>query len=201
MMRVTIIYDNESCLVEAHEKRILFDTGTDGELLLSNMKVLGISPASIDELFLSHAHFDHIGGLSTFLKENERVRIYAPVTIRGIRPAGEVIYVEKPIKIDRHFYSTGLLGGIEQSLLIEDKVGLVVVVGCSHPGVGAILSKADEVGTPHTLIGGLHDYDEYQLLERLQLVCPTHCTRHIAEIRSRYPDKYTRGGVGEVIEI
>ena len=101
-MIITIIYDNESfrqglradwgfaCLIEAYGKRILFDTGTDGTLLLENMHALDISPNSIDELFLSHAHFDHIGGMAAFLKENENLKVYAPPALRGIRPAREV---------------------------------------------------------------------------------------------------------------
>ncbi len=213
VMKLKIIYDNESyleglrpdwgfsCLIEARDKRILFDTGTDGMLLLENMHALGIAPASITEVFFSHAHFDHIGGLATFLRENEHVKIYAPETLRGIRPAAEVVYVKEPIQLDSHFHSTVLLENIEQSLVIEDEKGVIVIVGCSHPGVGAILESARNVGRPHTLVGGLHGFDEYPLLGLLDFVCPTHCTQHISEIRSRYPEKYVPGGAGAVIEI
>ena len=59
-MKIKIIYDNTvfvdgfaadwgfSCLVEAHGKRILFDTGAKGPVLLQNMARLGISPDSLD---------------------------------------------------------------------------------------------------------------------------------------------------------
>jgi len=66
-MKVTIIYDNEvykeglvadwgfSCLVEVkNTPKILFDTGTNGSILLSNMEKLGIEPVSIGEVFISH---------------------------------------------------------------------------------------------------------------------------------------------------
>lgn len=70
-LRMTIVYDNNalqerlaadwgfSCLVKGLEKSILFDTGRDGRTLLSNMEKLGISPAEIDLVFLSHEHKDH----------------------------------------------------------------------------------------------------------------------------------------------
>ena len=213
MITITIIYDNEStqqalrpdwgfsCLINAYGSRILFDTGTDGALLLENMKALDIDPASIDELFLSHAHFDHIGGMSAFLGENGRVKVYAPSALRGIRPAKEVVYVDQAMEMHTHFHSTGLLEGVEQSMVIEDNDGVVVIVGCSHPGVSQILDKAEDFGKPHTLIGGLHGFSEFERLEPLRHVCPTHCTHHIAEIKSRYPEKYIKGGAGVVIKI
>ena len=48
-----------SCLVE--EAGLLFDTGAKGDVLLSNMRALGIDPADIRYLVLSHDHWDHGG--------------------------------------------------------------------------------------------------------------------------------------------
>ena len=89
-LRITIIYDNNSynkeletrwgfsCLVEGLKKTILFDVGGDGSVLLGNMKKLKISPEKIDIVMLSHIHYDHIGGISDFLKENPNVAVYTP---------------------------------------------------------------------------------------------------------------------------
>jgi len=52
---------------EIGEKRILFDTGRRGNILLNNMKALGISPDEIGTIVFSHGHSDHTGGLPTFL--------------------------------------------------------------------------------------------------------------------------------------
>jgi len=94
-----------------------------------------------------------------------------------------------------------LLKDIEQCLIVETDKGLVIIVGCSHPGVDAILDAASQFGTPYAVIGGLHGFDEFELIQKLQFVCPTHCTQHIPEIQSLYPDKYVQGGAGKVIEI
>jgi len=101
-MKLTIIYDNTtrddalppdwgfSCLVEAHGKTILFDTGARGRLLLDNMKKLGIDPQSVDELFISHDHWDHTGGMADFFAIRE-VPCYVPEifsTPAGPAPVG-----------------------------------------------------------------------------------------------------------------
>ncbi len=48
---------------------ILLDTGQSAEPLLHNMKLKGISPQTIDMIFLSHCHYDHTRGLAGILEE------------------------------------------------------------------------------------------------------------------------------------
>lgn len=212
-MKVTIIYDNTvykeglqadwgfSCLVEVENtSKILFDTGTNGSILLSNMKKVGIDPKSIDEVFISHAHFDHTGGLSTFLNVNSDVKVYVPVSFRGIRGAKEVISVSGSLKIHENVFSTGELDHIEQSMAVKIDRGIVLIVGCSHPKMAHILDAGSQFGKAYAIIGGLHGFREYDLFKDLELICPTHCTQHKAEIRSLYPEKYIEGGVGRIIE-
>ena len=212
-MTLKILYDNSvflaglkadwgfSCLVEAHRRAILFDAGANGSVLLDNMKKLHVAPASIDEVFISHSHFDHIGGLSAFLNKNHNVKIYVPISPRGIRDAKEIISVSEPRELHEGFFSTGELKHIEQSLIVKTQNGLVVIVGCSHSEIGNIFRAASRYGKIYAVIGGLHGFEEFDLLEDLGMVCPTHCTRNIGEIRSRYPEKYVEGGAGKVIEI
>ena len=49
-------------------RRILLDTGQEAAPILHNMEILGIDPAAIDCIFLSHCHYDHTGGLAGILR-------------------------------------------------------------------------------------------------------------------------------------
>lgn len=77
-MRVTCLVDNEalpglrsehglSFLIDTPDGSVLFDTGASGDVLLHNMRELGIAPQSIDAVAISHAHRDHTGGLEALL--------------------------------------------------------------------------------------------------------------------------------------
>ncbi len=210
-MKITIIYDNTahrenlradwgfSALVEAEGRTILFDTGAKGAILLENMSALGVDPMSVEEVFISHAHHDHMGGLIDFLRINP-VRVILPRSAPVLQGV-EVIRVKGPVEIHPRIFSTGELRNGEQSLVVETDRGLVVIVGCSHPGVGTILDAASRFGEVKGLIGGLHGFSDLDKIEDLELVCPTHCTARISLIRSRYPEKYLEGGAGRVIEI
>ena len=212
-MKITILYDNTlfqnnlksdwgfSCLAEAHGRTILFDTGANGTILLENMKKLNIQPSSVDDVFISHAHFDHVGGLSSFLDKNSNVTVFVPVSLRGIRNAKKVIYVDKPMILYENFYSTGELENIKQAMAVKTEKGLVLLVGCSHPDMKNIMDTASQFGKIYAIIGGLHGFDDYELLKSLDVICPTHCTQHIAEIKALYPEKYIEGGVGKIIEL
>ena len=212
-MKITIIYDNEvwkeglksdwgfSCIIEVYDKKIFFDTGVNGSTFLYNMRKLGIDPVIVEEVIISHAHFDHAGGLTSFLNVNSNVKIYVPVSLRGVRSAKEVVFVSGPIKIHKNIFLTGELQGIEQSLIITTDKGLVLIVGCSHPGIKNILRATLQFGKLYAIIGGLHGFNEFNLIEGLALVCPTHCTQFKSEIKALYPQKYIEGGVGRVIEI
>jgi len=211
-MKTTIIYDNTSlkedlradwgfsALVEAKGKRILFDTGASGSILLSNMKQLEIDPKSIDEVFISHFHFDHTGGLSAFLDLNNEVKVWVPPSFRGVKNAEEVVAVENPRELCEGIYSTGELEGIEQSLCVETQKGIVIIAGCSHPRMEHIIGTASEFGRVYGIIGGFHG-NRPESLKGLALICATHCTQYKQEIMSLYPDSYVEGGAGKVIEV
>ena len=115
--------------------------------------------------------------------------------------AGEIVEIKEAKQLSGNIFSTGELKNIEQSLVVRTEKGLVVVVGCSHSGVENILNTASQFGKVYALIGGLHGFKEFAVLEDINLVCPTHCTQHSSEIKSLYPEKFIEGGAGKIIEI
>jgi 7,8-dihydropterin-6-yl-methyl-4-(beta-D-ribofuranosyl)aminobenzene 5'-phosphate synthase len=211
-IRITIVYDNVawdkallpgwgfSCLVETPARTLLFDTGARGEILLGNMEKLNLTPSAIDTVFISHAHWDHTGGLESFLRVHS-IPVVVPAFCPVPKHASDVIRVTGSMKIGDGLFSTGLLGGIEQSLVIQTNEQAAVIVGCSHPGVETILARASAIGNVHVLVGGLHGFDAFHAIENLDYVCPAHCTRYIQEIKHRYPEKYIAAGVGKVIAL
>jgi len=213
-LKVTIVYDNEvkrlelkagwgfSCLVEVHDApQILFDTGATGSILLHNMNKLGINPGDIGIVVISHPHGDHTGGLQDILEANKDAELYLPQSFRQEISAGKVTKVKQPFEIRHNIFSTGELKGIEQSLVINTDKGLLVVAGCSHSGVGSILSAASRFGKVSGIVGGLHGFHDFKQLNGLSLICPCHCTQYKSEIRRLFPQQCLECGAGMVIEL
>jgi len=194
---------------EGGDVTILFDTGYDGEAVLHNMKLLGLSIDSVDYIVLSHNHYDHANGLpvvlnarsrktpipvvvgkgffresialkprlrvlnhewvrnsveslgARFVEVGERLEIAPGVSIPGIIRLDERLEFEKSTTGYYMVEDGGLVDDYvehEVSLVVETDRGLVVIVGCSHPGVASIVRKvADLYGEKiHALIGGFH---------------------------------------------
>ncbi len=212
-MKIIIVYDNTtskkgmiedwgwSCFIETSKRNILFDTGGNGKILLENLVNLNIDPKSIDDVVISHPDFDHIGGLTTFLGSNQDAVVHIPISFRGTRYPNEVKYYDKPTKIYENIFTTGELDKREQSLAIKTEKGLVLIIGCGHPGVKEIINSISKFGNVYAIIGGLHGFNEFDVLENIEKVCPSHCTIYKEKIKMLYPDKYMEGGVGEIFEI
>ena len=211
-MRISIIYDNTAydtqlkedwgfaALIETDNKNILFDTGANGAILLSNMQKLKISPDELNTIFISHAHWDHTGGLKDILAENNNVDLWIPPSFHFHGNVKNIHDPETPATISEGVHTTGELEGIEQSLCVETSKGIVVIVGCAHPDMKNIIHTASRFGTVYAVIGGMHGTQPH-LLEAPELICPTHCTQHKTEMKNLYPDNFIEGGAGRVIEI
>jgi len=212
-MQVTLVYDNTvwqeglqpdwgfACLVQVGDRSILFDTGAQSSILLHNLKKLDLDPRAIPEVFISHRHWDHIGGLPGLLKLNPAVKVYLPYSVPAPPGASQVVKIQDPYQFQEDIFSTGELQNNEQSLVVRTAGGLAVICGCSHPGVGTILKAALRIGKVTALIGGFHGFQEFDLLRDLNLVCPCHCTQYIPDIMQRYPETAVSGGAGKVLVI
>jgi len=215
-MNFKIIYDNEaesgfqsgwgfSCLVEIKDEKILFDTGWYVKVLIENLGRFGNRPDDIDIVFISHPHWDHIGGL-TYL-DGVDVELYVPESLsKNLKGELRNYYSLREIggteRIRKRIWTTGELGNEtkEQSLIIETGEGVVVVAGCSHPGVGKILSSASRFGDLYGFVGGMHSFDDYETLNDLSLIVPSHCTEKKDEIIDRFPNSL-KGRAGLEMDI
>ena len=216
-MKLTIVYDNDvykkdiglksdwgfSCLIETGEETILFDTGAKGRLLLYNMKKLDIDPSSINKIVISHEHWDHNGGLESLIAFVVDAELYR---LGGKNPGRKIklTTVEEPQKIATKVWTTGRLNGTpvdEQSLVLKGENGWYVLAGCSHPGVEQILGASRQFGNIVGLIGGLHGFDDFSILEDLEVVCPAHCTKHKKKICELFPKTSVECGIGRKIKI
>ncbi len=218
-MKLITVYDNEvypeasatgltsewgfSCLIEVSGERILFDTGGDGSILLRNMGRLGIDPEDLTTIVLSHEHWDHTGGLSDLIGTNRDAEVYLLASFSESfknEIKNPVMEVHGPAKICDRVHTTGELGTSikEQSLVLETKSGMVVITGCAHPGIAEIIKTVSGFGRVYGIIGGFHGFSDYSLLRGVEFLSPCHCTRHLSEIVSRFPDAYQKNGVGRV---
>ena len=232
---LTIVYDNNpyrkgletrwgfSCFVEGLDRTILFDVGGEGLLTLKNMERLKIDPQKVDIVMLSHIHYDHIGGLSCFLKRNSDVRVYIPKSFppsikREAQNAGaELVGVDHSTEICKNAYSTGELGSWikEQSLIIKTSKGLVIITGCAHPGIVNIVKRAKKIAGAdvYLIVGGFHlcwmnsrqvkEIIRGAQKEGVEKVAPCHCSGDLARqlFEKAYGKDFILTGAGKRIII
>ena len=209
---MTVLYDNTvyvpgttadwgfACMIEGSERTILFDTGNNGNILLANIAALQLDLSAVEDIVLSHNHYDHVNGLNDVLAIHGQVNVYLgdsfPTSFEQmiINYGAIPVPVSNPVEICHLVHSTGEITGapVEQSLIIEAAEGLVIITGCAHPGIVQILQRAQEVvpGNIYLVIGGFHLLNAtapqiQQIVNSFQAlgvenVGPTHCTGDLA---------------------
>lgn len=238
-VRITNLYDSGTaapgaksdwgfaCLLEGGGHTVLFDTGGRAEVLRQNLSALKIDPTRIQAVVLSHDHDDHTLGLAA-LPGGAGLPVYtgahadlSPEALAALKRIGARRVVVGPgqlVDVFPGFRVSGEIhaaGAYEEALIVDTPNGLIVVVGCSHPGIVLMLRQiAAATKRPiYTVIGGFHLL-QTPAAEVKQIVAdfrklgvawvgPTHCTGEEATrlFREAYGDHLIPGGVGTVVNV
>jgi 7,8-dihydropterin-6-yl-methyl-4-(beta-D-ribofuranosyl)aminobenzene 5'-phosphate synthase len=231
-VRITYLYDNTqavpgvradwgfSCIVETPGARVLFDTGANPDVLRHNAEALHLDLGRLDAVVLSHDHGDHTAGfpalgprpgLPVFYARGFNLAVVAPLGQSGARlvPVSQHQQVAPGVRTSDEF-GTSIK---EEALIIDTPDGLVVVVGCSHPGIVPMLRRIkDPTGPPiHAVVGGFHLL-QTPAAEVASIVAafkdlgvgrvgPTHCTGPdaIRAFKEAFGERFIAGGVGSVV--
>lgn len=199
---------------------ILMDTSGSFNILSENASKLNIDISTVEAIFISHWHGDHYGALSRVLPLLKKsIPIYVPSggasEVTMIENAGGIANVcSRPIEFKEGVMSTGEVGhGIsEHSLLINVKdKGLVILTGCSHPGIINIIKRAQQVSGVNKIyacMGGFHISSasegvrvaEFMREIDVKLASPCHCTGINARnaIKKIMGERYVKNGSGKV---
>ena len=230
-----------TCLVEARGHTVLFDTGADPAVLKENLAALKAAPARIEAVVISHYHGDHTWG-APGLGTLRGVRALTPRSLEG-HPKETAALQSAGLRLVPVSETTSLFDGMtvsaplpfggmipipsgkpgetftdkvwEQCLTVETPAGLVVILGCSHPGVLPMLEQVKrQTGRPlHFVIGGFHllgrpDAEVRKIATAMQAmgvahVSATHCTGDAAThaFRDVFGNRYVSAGVGAVIDL
>ncbi len=159
----------------AETRNLLVDFGFTPEALVNNIDLLGINPAVLDGLVLSHGHYDHFGGLAGFLRRHAgKLKRSLPIYVGGEdcfctrewtappvrgnfgsldRKALQqaklaVTYAERPSFVAGHGFTTGQIGLNSFEKLLSPSA---MKIGVDH-GIGCYADKLPEEERTKTVV-------------------------------------------------
>lgn len=179
-MKVTCVVDNAVCdhspfwgehglafLIETKSGlMLLFDAGQSGTVLLHNLKLLDVEPGAIDALAISHAHYDHTGGLPALLDQVAQIPLYAhPDLLRERFSRREESLKSVGLPLERE--------ALDQRLTFQFSAEPTEI----FPGVwttGEITGRAEPEGrSAHHLVRGVKDWEPDPYRDDTALVLET----------------------------
>lgn len=105
-----------SLYIETAKHRLIADTGAS-PLTWENAEKLGINPENADAVFLSHAHYDHSGGIMSFREYNTEARIFLQESALG-----GYYHDEKYIGVDPKIVSLPVLCFTGERYVLDDEI-------------------------------------------------------------------------------
>lgn len=247
--------------------RLLMDTGQSG-LFYDNAVEMGISLENLDGLFISHAHYDHAGGVKRLVEEVHVEKMYVGKdffqkkyyekkdgTLKDIGIAFsrqdvenvcvEVCEMQENMKevfpgvtvyrnfdsvvdyevLNLHFLVKDFEKGEEKYgqdnftdeivLTLDIADGIIVIAGCSHPGIINILKTIEKRSGKRIrgIVGGTHlvEADEERFIKtiadlkkmNLDFIAVSHCTgeENLEKIKEAFGEKFIFNCTGNIIKI
>jgi len=232
---IRIIYDNYtksdglasdwgfSLIISGLKSVILFDTGEKPDIFEPNFRKMNLDASRVDFLVLSHEHGDHIGGIPGFVRMKKHIPVIIPESFSVgfknelVRSELEPVLVNTPALICENLYSSGEFAGPipEQALVLNTSKGLVVMTGCSHPGIVEMLKEIKSAFNKniYMVFGGFHlldksDKETENIIAEMKALgvvkCgPAHCTgdKQIKMFKDSFGANFIELGVGSSIVI
>lgn len=232
---VKVIYDNYSIsdeftsdwgfslLISGLNSIVLFDTGENPKIFESNYRKMLLNNFNVDFLVLSHEHSDHTGGIKGFVKIKKNIPVIIPQSSSAefkkklIKSELEPLLVNRPAIICPNLYSSGEFSGSipEQTLVLNTSKGLVIMTGCSHPGIVEMLKeiKSSFNKNIYMVFGGFHllnksDKEIENIIAEMKALgivkCgATHCTgdKQIKLFKESFGTNFIELGVGNSVVI
>ena len=237
-IQIRIIYDNKlacdkfkaawgfACLIKLPDHTILFDTGGDAEIFISNLKAMNIDISTIDSVMISHDHWDHNAGMEALFNLNSKLQLYiiksfSDKTKAIAESAGvKTLFATEPTAITPGALTTGEMATnrpdlFEHSLILRTDKGSIIITGCAHSGIVEVIERCKALIADDILfvIGGFHlvessEAEISEIIDRckqydIRFMAPCHCTgdNAIEMFRKSLGKRFISIGAGTVINI
>ena len=233
-----------SALIKFQGQHILFDTGNKSKIFKHNVETANVDLSIVDFAVISHRHGDHIDGLYHLFEVKPTVPVYTPdeefVLFARVRPThkykeatsrvnsgprwqdADIIKVDNTQEIAPNVFvistvrkRSGSASLQELSLALQTSEGLVVIVGCSHPGITNIITEASKIDARIVnIFGGLHLLrtpsnkitsiaNSLRNELNVQEISPGHCTGKTAKeiLNATFKKDFNYAGLGTTLPI
>jgi 7,8-dihydropterin-6-yl-methyl-4-(beta-D-ribofuranosyl)aminobenzene 5'-phosphate synthase len=107
-------------------RNVLIDFGYTPDALNNNALLVGMDPAALDALVLSHGHYDHFGGMAGFLKQHGgALKPGLPLFIGGEEAFCARQWIGPPVKGDFGAIDRGAIGVAKVAVIASEGPSVV----------------------------------------------------------------------------